>query len=381
MGNTENSDQKSPEGTDYKKFVSKRVVFGFLAMIVVLWVGWTILGLFEGSPSVKIAETAHSDTLKIPSDSGTAHGPLPPAVHKKAAAPSATDAAAGHAPEKKTAAAAGHSPATEGAVAKTGHGAVSLGSSIKRPLGVAFVAAVIEPLDYELHERFWGWRPNDILDFTDNVNNFQRGVLEVTRRAVIQLTDRISRTGSTATLDPNLERAMNWFMVKSDRYWFPSPESSYKDGLRELAAYKNKLEKREANFYTRSDNLIPLLTAFENLLGSCDQNLVKTHEEDGKTVSYFTADNYFYYAKGVASALHPILEAIMIDFEPTLENRNGVELLHHAIESCRRAIEISPWLVTEASLSGILANHRANMAAPISHARFYIGALITTLST
>jgi hypothetical protein len=30
---------------------------------------------------------------------------------------------------------------------------------------------------------------------------------------------------------------------------------------------------------------------------------------------------------------------------------------------------------------GILANHRANMAAPISHARFFVGMLIETLST
>ena len=31
--------------------------------------------------------------------------------------------------------------------------------------------------------------------------------------------------------------------------------------------------------------------------------------------------------------------------------------------------------------SSIFANHRANMAAPISHARFYLGLLIKALST
>jgi CBS-domain-containing membrane protein len=43
--------------------------------------------------------------------------------------------------------------------------------------GVAFVEATIAPLNYELNERFWGWRSNDILNFTDNVNNLQLGVI------------------------------------------------------------------------------------------------------------------------------------------------------------------------------------------------------------
>jgi hypothetical protein len=69
------------------------------------------------------------------------------------------------------------------------------------------------------------------------------------------------------------------------------------------------------------------------------------------------------------------------DFYVTLEARRGLEVLHHAIESCHHAIEIDPIIITNASLSGILANHRANLAAPISHARFYLGVLIETLST
>jgi len=87
------------------------------------------------------------------------------------------------------------------------------------------------------------------------------------------------------------------------------------------------------------------------------------------------------YAKGVASAMATILEAVHTDFAKTLDNRRASELLHHAIESCRRASEVQPWLVTDADLDGILANHRANMAAPISHAAFYLGQLIKTLST
>jgi Uncharacterized protein conserved in bacteria (DUF2333) len=271
------------------------------------------------------------------------------------------------------AASAGHGTAA------TGHGAPFGG--VPQANGVAFVAATIAPMAHELDERFYGWRPNDILDFTDNVNNIQLGILEVTRRTAVNLAERISRTGSTDAFDPNLENAMNWFMIKATRYWFPSPESKYSAGLDELATYMENLKKGQATFHNRTDNLIPLLTAFEDLLGSCDENLAKYQEEDGRDVSFFKADNYFFYAKGVASAMHTILEAVAQDFQEVINSRRGAELLHHAVVSLHHATEIEPWLITNADLSGVLANHRANMAAPISHARFYIGALIKTLST
>jgi hypothetical protein len=247
--------------------------------------------------------------------------------------------------------------------------------------GVAFVEAVIKPLDYELNKRFWGWRPNDIINFTDNTNNFQLGVLEVTRRSTVMLTDRISRTGSTDRLNPHLEDASNWLMVTATRYWFPSPESKYKECIKELKDFKEELIDGSATVYIRADNLIPLLASYEDLLGSCDENLVKQKNANGSSISFFKADDYFFYAKGVASAMATILEALHHDFLPTLENRHGTELLHHALISCRQAAALSPLIITDANLDGILANHRANMAAPISHARYYITQLIKTLST
>ncbi len=248
-------------------------------------------------------------------------------------------------------------------------------------VGMAFVDSVVRPLEYELNERFYGWRPNDILDFTDNVNNFQLGVLEVTRRSAVILSERISRTGSTAAFDHNLQNAMNWFMIKSDRYWFPSAESKFKDGLKELRTYFNRLAKGEAQFYNRTDNIIPLLMAYQDLLGSCDENLVKFKEDDGSEVSFFKADDYFFYAQGVASTLHTILGGIEKDFATMVDRRGGMEMLHHAIESCHHAMELDPWIVLNSNLSSVFANHRLNMAGPISHARFYLGVLIRALST
>ena len=250
----------------------------------------------------------------------------------------------------------------------------------KRTRGVAFVEASIKPLDYELNDRFWGWRPNDMVNFTDNVNNFQLGVLEVTRRTSMALAERISRTGSTESYVPELESAMNNFMVKPNQYWFPSAESKYQEALEGLREYARMVETREARFYGRVDNLLPLLIAYESLLGSCNENLVKV-KEGGRKVSWFKSDDFFYYSKGVASAMGTILDAVAEDFREPIDQVQGFDLLIEITSSLKRAAKIEPWVILEGSPGGIMANHRANMAGPVSRARFYLNYLITALTT
>ena len=268
--------------------------------------------------------------------------------------------------------AAGHEPATPATEAGTMHAApVRTG-----PRGVAFVEACIKPLDNELNHRFWGWRPNDIIRVTDNINNLQLGVLEVTRRTAVALAENLSRTGRADAYVPGLEYAMNSFMIKPSEYMFPSAESKYQEGLDEWLNYQKMLERGEAQFYRRLDNLVPLLKAYESILGSCDENLVKKLGQ----ISSFDADDVFYYTKGVATAMSSILEAVAIDFDDTIGSVQGMDLLHHTIESLHHAEHMDPWIILEGSPDGILANHRANIAASISHARFYLDVLSRSLT-
>src|SRR6056297_2632303 len=138
-------------------------------------------------------------------------------------------------------------------------------SHAKGPTGTLFVDSLIEPINHELNERFWGWRPNDILNVTDNVNEIQLGILEVTRRTTVALTEKISRTGSASALNEHLENAMNAFMIGADSYWMPSAESKYNEAIKELKKYREQLVRDQASFYTRSDSLIPLLQTLEEL--------------------------------------------------------------------------------------------------------------------
>ena len=374
------SKEKTESGNaGFKGFAAKRIIIGILLIGAGLWLASFIFGYFSGSSyeEAGVSEQEHgisgSDMLAQDKKGGATHA----ATESKVAVKKDSH------PKEKV---ADSFHQEDAALKKTGEKfqtkyTESLPEE-ERVIGVAFVEALVKSMDYELNDRFYGWRPNDIFDFTDNVNSFQLGVLEITGRTVDKLAEDISRTGSTAAFDKNLENARNTcFVVEAERYWFPSPEGKYNDGLEDLREYAEKLKRGEASFFTRADNLIPLLQEYEHVLGSCDDNLVKSKEGDGSPVSFFQADEYFYYAKGVSSAITEMLKAIEKDFHITLERRNCLAELHHAIESCEHANHIEPLIVTNSDLSGIIANHRANLAAHISHARFYIGVLIKTLST
>lgn len=375
---------ESAKGFEFKKFATPRIIGSIAIAVIVLWALSIIFSSPQG-PSSRSADQVGSGAVMASRESQpTGHAGA--AQDTTPAEPLTTHKQSPTAPGRSTAAddhgAAGSAaPGTFEAQRFLPATAVVAPVHKPTPRGVAFVEAAIKPLQYELAERWWGWRANDIINLTDNVNNFQLGVLEVTRRTAVTLSERLSRTGITAALDENLENATNWFMVTATSYWFPSAESKYRDGLKEWQIYIEKLKGGKAVFYTRVDNLIPLLASYEELLGSCDENLVKKEHEDGSSVSFFSADDYFYYTKGVANSMATVLEAVQHDFLLTLESRHATELLHHAIVSCQQAAEINPWIILDRPLSSTFANHRANMAAPISHARFYLGQLIKTLST
>ncbi|MFH0728671.1 MAG: DUF2333 family protein [Pseudomonadota bacterium] len=373
----------------FKLYVTQRVVLGVLFAIIALWAISFLIG-FLGKPAPSTSPQLATHAAGEGNAAGKtadSHAPkVEPSVHENSPAVATAGKTEGHAAPP---AGSHETPAT--AVPSSGHGAkpapgswnspVDIASKVQGARGVAFVTAAIKPLAYELNTRFWGWRPNDILDVTDNVNNYQLGVLEVTRRTVVVLAERISRKGGNDEFNKHVENAMNWLMIKPDSYWFPSPESKYDDALDELRAYMESLKQGKASFYTRPDNLIPLLQVFEDLMGSCEENLVKAHEKNGDTVSHFRADDYFFYAKGVADAMGTILEAVTEDFTQTVDPRRGSELLETIITECHHAKAINPLYITNADPSGFLANHRANLAARISGARYALGLLINTLST
>ena len=236
--------------------------------------------------------------------------------------------------------------------------------------GVTFVDTLIKLMDYELHGRMLGWRPNDIIigRFTDNINNYQLGVLEMVRFTTLRLKDTLTRLGESDSYDPDLEQALNLFMNSATSWWFPSAESSYSKAIEHLKTFKTKLEKGQRNFYYRRDTLATLLSTYKDQLGNVNRTLVMP-------VGWYHSDDYFYYAKGMAHVQFEILKVCRVGFKNQLATMHGTEIMDEALHEFFIAEKINPWIVFDAGYSGFFANHRANLNAPLSETAHLLATL------
>jgi hypothetical protein len=256
----------------------------------------------------------------------------------------------------------------------------------KEPVkGETFTRGLIKLMDDQVNQTWFGWRPNSIifgkLGLTDNVNNIQLGVLEVARRTIVVMNENMTRFATTEAYNPQINEAMNFFMVSADKYWFPSASGKYREAMRDLEAYIESLSHGRSRFYARVDNLIALLSNYKDILGSTFHNLIKDTEADGQDVTWWVTDDYFYFSKGIAIGMADMLEAVNKDFDQELQKKSSHKLLEDAIHALHRAAHLSPWLVTNGAKDGFLANHRANMATYIGEAEHVISSLQSVLAT
>jgi len=308
------------------------------------------------------------------------HGPTPPpaqAPHGVAVPPpvpavpipKVQAVPAAHPPTGVTPAPApSHEPAVEHAAPVGVHGEAVGGHGPDLPQistipGVTFVETMIQLMDQELHGRTLGWRPNDIIigRFTDNINNYQLGVLEAIRFTTVRLKDSLTRMGDADTYDPDLEKALHLFMNSATSFWFPSAESCYGEAVDHLKAFLEKLKTGKRSFYYRKDSLVLLIANYRDLLGNVNRTLV-----DGK-VGWWNSDDYFYYAKGIAHVYYEILRVVRVGYQPQLASTlYGIDIMDEVIHELHRVEEMSPWIVLNGDLDGWIANHRANLNAPLS---------------
>jgi hypothetical protein len=251
--------------------------------------------------------------------------------------------------------------------------------------GEIFTRALIKIMDDQINGTWFGWRPNKLLfgklHLTHNVNNIQEGVLEVARRTVEVLNLNMTRFATTDAYNPQVNEAMNYFMVSSDKYWFPSASGKYREALHDLQLYIDDLHRDRSRFYTRVDYLIILLGNYKDVLGSSFNNLIKDTEDDGRPVGWWVSGEYFYHARGIALGMAEMLEAVDREFQQELQKKNSHNLLEKAIHALHAASHLSPWVLTNGSKDGFIANHRANMGSYIGEAEHLISTLQSALAS
>ncbi len=317
------------------------------------------------------AGPSQAPTVETPSPQAPSAGPVPET--KPAPAQPSVPQLPAVQPQAKEAAPAPkvelHAPALPGHAEEEKHeehGVVL--PQISPTPGVTFVETMIKLMEYELKGRFLGWRPNDLIlgRFTDNINNYQLGVLEAMRFTTLRLKDSLTRMGEADTYDRDLEDALNLFMNKATLFWFPSAETSYGEAVDHLKKFLEKLKTGRRSFYYRTDNMLSLLKTYGDLLGNVNKSLIIDRYPDGRSVSWFDVDDYFYYAKGVAHVMYEILKVCRVGFYEQLVTIDAVDIMDEILHELHRAEQMDPWIILDADLDGFLANHRANLNAPLS---------------
>ncbi len=324
-------------------------------------------------PTAPSPETTHRAPAPAPSpaaESQPGPGALPQTAPPKT--PAVQEAAPGSKVEPHAPTLPGHAEEEK----HEEHGVVL--PQISPTPGVTFVETMIALMEYELKGRFLGWRPNDLIvgRFTDNINNYQLGVLEAMRFTTLRLKDSLTRMGEADTYDRDLEDALNLFMNKATLFWFPSAETSYGEAVDHLKKFLEKLKTGRRYFYYRVDNLMSLMKSYGDLLGNVNKSLIIDRYPDGRPVSWFAVDDYFYYAKGVAHVMYEILRVARVGFYEQLVTLDAVDIMDEILHELHRAEQMDPWLVLDGDLDGFLANHRANLNAPLSE----VAHLITIVS-
>lgn len=261
--------------------------------------------------------------------------------------------------------------------------------------GSAFVNA-----NLMLIEQMMGnWLPNDKFWPTvllDNIPNFQLGQLELVRYNIRILRDRLSRMRSTDKLDPLTEKAFSALANDPYKWWFPSAESKWKEAHRLLTAYLNGLKDGTSQFFPRADNLAELFQDISSLLGGINTRLLNAPKEkkvvkpledvpqEQRTeievdIPWYRVDDNFYYAQGVAYALHTTLLAIKIDFMETLTKKNCMGLLDSILDDLRRSY-FEPLIVFNGDIDSIFANHSLNLSSVLADAKQKMDSIVVTLT-
>jgi len=242
--------------------------------------------------------------------------------------------------------------------------------------GEAFAETVIAIMEHELSSRS-GWRPNDFVLWgpavlADNNANRQLGIIQAVRESVRIFKDNLTKVSATE-YDTNLVFADTAFRNDAEKFWFPSAENKFREGVAALRRYIDGLRTtppKSKPINRRNVEVIRLFQSWTDLLGDAHANLFKTHEADGSRVPMWRTDDYFYHAQGFAHVMYHLARALKREYEVDLINRPSVaQMLDEVIDALGRASTLKPLIVLDGTPAGLFANHRRNLHAYIVEAR------------
>ncbi len=245
----------------------------------------------------------------------------------------------------------------------------------------AIVDVTADLIDYNVNQNPWlssmilyklglfgiDW---DHTPFLDNKASFQRGVNQALRRTTVELVDLLGRIRGTSQIDQNLQNARGNMQFDEETWYFglnpfgfktPTP-AFYRSAMVDLHNFNGRLERCDAVFDARADNLKSFLERIANDIGSTSDILRERSE--GYNYGWFDvrADDRFWFAYGQLYGYYGILYAARADFEDVIGQRLLGPLWDRLESQFKAALRIQPLIISNGNEAGwIMPTHLATM--------------------
>jgi len=186
------------------------------------------------------------------------------------------------------------------------------------------------------------------------------------RESLRVFKDHLTKVSSDQ-YDPNLVVADTDFRNDPFKFWFPSAESKYSDGVKRLRAYVAGLRTsppQSKPMNRRNMELIRLMQAWTDMLGDAHASLYQP------SPGFFRTDDLFYHAQGVTYVLYHLTQAVEREYQDGFVNKPIIDTLLAEVEvALGKAAAMKPVVVLDGSPDGIFANSRRNLDAYVNEAR------------
>ncbi|HSD92549.1 MAG TPA: DUF2333 family protein [Methyloceanibacter sp.] len=218
----------------------------------------------------------------------------------------------------------------------------------------------------------------DRTPFFDNKASFQRGVNQAIRRTAIELVDTLGRVRGTSQIDQDLQKARGNLQFDEETWYFslspfgpktPTP-AFYRTSIEDLRTFNARLEKCEAVFDARADNLLQFIDRIANDIGAT--SAILRERSENYNLGWFDprADDRFWFAYGQLYGYYGILSAARADFKDVIAQRGLTQLWDELEDQLRAALRIQPLIISNGSESGLLTpSHLATLGFYILRVR------------
>lgn len=252
----------------------------------------------------------------------------------------------------------------------------------KTSLGSYAVEMSIAMIDREINQHAWisndpWFKPGSLLD---NMAYYQKGIISANAIFAIELKDQLSRIRGSSQVDDNLREVASGINYAPDRwYWDPSvslflfvapAEKQYNSALKNLKEYNRRLEKGEATFGRRADNLLSTLDKIALDLGASSDAIFRKIDNGIGCVLDTKADNLFYDVKGRSYAYWLLLQGLRADFNKVVADRDIGSSWDHLEQSLSALLDLKPMIVSNCAADDFLfQNHLAAQGFYLLRAR------------